>query len=174
MSLFLATDLASVITINGTFIIELVAFLVMLAVLWRYAYPAIEKAATGRQKTIADALETAAKERAEAEARLKEAEAKLNDARAQAQEMIAGAAKSAEQLREELKAKGEEEARRQVAKAVKDIEAARQQAVESVRSQVAEIVIAVTEKVVGEALDVKAHKRLIDRAIEEIGVGGKR
>ena len=172
--MFLATPPADVLTVNATFFIELVAFLVMLAVLWKYAYPEIEKAATARQKQIAEALENAARERAEAEERLKQAEARLNDARAQAQEIIAGAAKSAEQLREELKAKGEEEARRQVEKAVKDIEAARQQAVESVRSQVADIVVAVTEKVVGEALDVRAHKRLIDKAIEEIGVGGKR
>ena len=172
--MFLATAPADVLTVNATFFIELVAFLVMLAVLWKYAYPEIEKAATARQKQIAEALENAARERAEAEERLKQAEARLNDARAQAQEIIAGAAKSAEQLREELKAKGEEEARRQVEKAVKDIEAARQQAVESVRAQVADIVVAVTEKVVGEALDVRAHKRLIDKAIEEIGVGGKR
>jgi F-type H+-transporting ATPase subunit b len=172
--LFLATQPANVLTVNATFLIELVAFLLMLAVLWKYAYPAIEKAATARQKQIAEALETAARERAEAEARLKEAEARLNDARAQAQEMIAGAAKSAEQLREELRAKGEEEAKRQLEKAVRDIDAARQQAIESVRAEVADIVVAVTEKVVGEALDVKSHKRLIEKAIEEVGVGGKR
>jgi F-type H+-transporting ATPase subunit b len=171
---FLETAPANVLTVNATFFIELAAFLLMLAVLWRYAYPAIEKAATARQKSIAEALETAARDRAEAEQRLKDAEARLTDARAQAQEMIAGAAKSAEQLREELRAKGEEEAKRQLEKAVKDIDAARQQAVESVRAQVADIVVAVTEKVVGEALDVRSHKRLIDRAIEEIGVGGKR
>jgi F-type H+-transporting ATPase subunit b len=172
--LFLDTQPANVLTVNATFFIELAAFLLMLAVLWRFAYPAIEKAATARQKMIAEALENAARERAEAEERLKEAAAKLEDARAQAQEMIAGAAKSAEQLREELRAKGEEEARRQVDKAVKDIEAARQQAVESVRAQVADIVVLVTEKVVGEVVDAKSHKRLIEKAIEEIGVGGKR
>jgi F-type H+-transporting ATPase subunit b len=172
--LFLATEPANVLTVNATFFIELAAFLVMLAVLWRYAYPAIEQAATARQKQIADALEAAARERAEAEERLKEAEAKLTDATAQAQEVIAGAAKSGQQLREELKAKGEEEARRQREKAVRDIEAARQQALESIRSEVAEIVITVTEKVVGEALDARAHKRLIDEAIKEVGVGVKR
>ena len=95
-------------------------------------------------------------------------------ARAPARQVLAGAARSAEQRRDELKSEGEEGARRQVEKAVTDIGAARQQAVESVRAQVADIVIAVTEKVVGDALDVKGHKRLIDRAIEEIGVGGKR
>ena len=172
--MFLATEPANVLTVNATFFIELAAFLVMLAVLWRFAYPAIEQAATARQKQIADALEAAARERAEAEARLKEAEAKLNDATAQAQEVIAGAAKSGQQLREELKAKGEEEAQRQRDKAVRDIEAARQQALESIRSEVAEIVITVTEKVVGGALDARAHKRLIDEAIKEVGVGVKR
>jgi len=111
---------------------------------------------------------------AEAEARLKEAEAKLNDATAQAQEVIAGAAKSGQQLREELKAKGEEEAQRQRDKAIKDIEAARQQALESIRTEVADLVVIVTEKVVGEALDAKSHKRLIDDAIKEVAVGVKR
>ena len=172
--MFLATEPANVLTVNATFFIELVAFLVMLAVLWKYAYPAIEQAATARQKQIAEALEAAAKERTEAEERLKQAEAKLADATTQAQEILAGAAKSGQQLREELKAKGEEEAQRQREKAVRDIEAARQQALESIRTEVADLVVTVTQKVVGEALDAKAHKRLIDQAIKEVGVGVKR
>jgi F-type H+-transporting ATPase subunit b len=170
--MYLAT--ASIIELNGTWLLELASFLVMLAILWRWVYPPIAAAAERRQKLIADQLEQAERSAREAEARLKEAEAKLNDARAQAQEVIAGAAKSGEQLREELKAKGEEEARRQVEKALRDIDGARQQALESIRSEVAEIVVSVTEKVVGEALDEKAHKRLIDAAIKEVGVGGKR
>lgn len=165
---------ASIITINGTFLIELVAFIVMVAVLWRFAYPTIARVAEGRQKLIADQLANAELRSREAEERLKQAEAKLNDARAQAQEIIAGAAKSGDQLREELRAKGDEESRRMVEKARKDIDAARQQAVESVRAQVADIVVAVTEKVIGEVLDGRAHKRLIDEAIQEVGVGGKR
>jgi len=167
-------DSASIIELNGTWLLELFSFLVMLAILWRWVYPPIAAAAERRQKVIADQLAQAERQAKEAAERLGEAEAKLNDARAQAQEIIAGAARSAEQLREELKARGEEEDRRQVEKAVKDIEAARQQAVESVRAQVADIVIAVTEKVIGEVVDAKSHKRLIQKAIEEIEVGGKR
>jgi F-type H+-transporting ATPase subunit b len=170
--MYLAT--ASIIELNGTWLLELVSFLVMLAILWRWVYPPIAAAAERRQKIIADQLDQAERNAREAEARLKEAEAKLNDARAQAQEVIAGAAKSGEQLREELKAKGEEEAHRQLEKALRDIDGARQQALESIRSEVAEIVVSVTEKVVGEALDAKSHKRLIDEAIKEVGVGGKR
>ena len=171
--MFLAED-ASIITINGTFLIELAAFIVMVLLLWRYAYPAIAQAAEARQKLIADQLAEAEKRNQEAEQRLKEAEAKLNDARAQAQEVIAGAARSGDQLREELKARGEEDARRQVDKAVKEIEAARQQALESVRTEVSGIVLEVTEKVIGEALDGRGHQKLIDSAMKELEVGGKR
>jgi len=165
---------ASIIEINGTWILEVVSFLVMLAILWRWVYPYIAAAAEGRQRAIAEALEGAEKARAEAEERLKQAEERLNDARAQAQEVIAGAAKSGDQLREELREKGEEEYRRQVGKAVKDIEAARQQAVQSVRNEVAEIVVTVTEKVIGDVVDVAAHRKLIDKAIREVGVGQER
>lgn len=165
---------ASIIAINGTWLLEVFAFLVMLGILWKWVYPPISAAAERRQKLISDQLAEAERRSAEAAERLKEAQAKLDDARAQAQEVLAGAARSGDQLREELKAKGEEDARRQVEKAVKEIDAARQQALESVRSEVASVVIAVTEKVIGEALDARAHQRLIDDAIKEVGVGGKR
>lgn len=171
--MYLANE-ANIITVNGTFGIELVAFIVMIAVLRKYAYPRIAKVAEGRQKLIADQLAQAERRSREAEERLKQAEAKLVDARAQAQEVLAGAAKSGEQLREELKARGEEEAQRLVDKATREIEAARQQAVESVRSEVADLVVLVTEKVIGEALDARGHRRLIDQAIKEVEVGGRR
>src|SRR5258708_18791836 len=104
----MSLDDASIITVNGTFWIELVAFILMVAILYRWAYPAIARAAEGRQRLIAAQLEEAEKRNREAEQRLKDAEAKLTDARAQAQDVIAGAARSGDQLREELQGKGAE------------------------------------------------------------------
>jgi F-type H+-transporting ATPase subunit b len=159
---------ASVIGINGTLIIELIAFILMVVVLARWAYPRISAAAEDRQRRISEALDQAEQQRKDAEARLKEAEARLEDARKQAQEVVAGANRSAEQIRAELKARGEEEAARELDRARRDIDAARQQAVESVRQEVADMVVSVTQKVVGDALDAKAHKKLIDEAIAEV------
>ena len=159
---------ASIISINGTWLIEVVAFIVMVAVLWRYAYPPIQAAAARRQKAIADALETAERQRKESEERLKEAEARLDDARKQAQEVISGASKSAEQIRADLKQKGEEERRRELERARDEIAAERNKAVQAVRAEVTDMVVTATQKVVGEALDAKAHKKLIDAAIEEV------
>jgi len=49
--LFLAS--AGVVTIDGTVIVELITFLVMLGVLGRYVYPEIVKVAEARQQAIA-------------------------------------------------------------------------------------------------------------------------
>jgi F-type H+-transporting ATPase subunit b len=162
---------AGVITINGTVIVELVTFLIMLAILARYVYPRIVTLAEARQRQIAEQLKEAEEARGAAEQRLKEAEEKLNDARKTAQGVIDAAAKSAEQLRQEMRQKAEEESKRTVEAARKEIEAERDQAVRSVRSEVANLVVAATEKVIGETLDDDRHRQLIDKAIKEVASG---
>ncbi|HUY73995.1 MAG TPA: F0F1 ATP synthase subunit B [Candidatus Dormibacteraeota bacterium] len=168
--LFLA-GVAGVIQIDGTVIVELITFLVMLAILARYVYPEIVRLAEARQRVVAEQLKEAEQTRADAEDRLKEAEAKLADARKTAQSVIDAASKSGEQLRHELRQKAEEESRRTVEAARKEIEAERDEAVRSVRREVSELVIAATEKVIGETLDDDKQRKLIDRAIEEVSSG---
>ncbi len=168
------SDAASIITINGTFPLELVAFILMVAVMARFMYPAIARVATARQQLIADQLEQAERQRDEATQKLAEAEGKLQAARAQADEVLAGATRSGEQIRGELRGKGEEEAARLLEKARKDIEAARQTAIDSVREQVADMVVLATEKVIQETIDKEKHRKLIDEAINEVKVGAVR
>lgn len=172
--LFLA-GVAGVIQIDGTVIVELVTFLVMLAILARYVYPEIVRLAEARQRVVAEQLKEAEQSRADAEERLKEAEAKLADARKTAQSVIDAANKSGEQLRQELRQKAEEESRRTVEAARKEIEAERDEAVRSVRREVSELVVAATEKVIGETLDDDRQRKLIDKAIAEVagGDGGR-
>ena len=162
---------AGVIDINGTVWVELLTFLVMFGVLARYVYPVIVKQAEARQLAINEQLAAAEKARTEAEAQLKEAQAKLDDARKTAQEVIDAAGKSAEQLRAELKQKSEEEAKRITESARKEIDAERDRALQSVRGEVAGLVITATEKVIGETLDADKHRRLIEKAIEEVASG---
>lgn len=167
---FLA-GVAGVIQIDGTVIVELITFLVMLAILARYVYPEIVRLAEARQRVVAEQLKEAEQSRADAEERLKEAEAKLADARKTAQSVIDAANKSGEQLRQELRQKAEEESRRTVEAARKEIEAERDEAVRSVRREVSELVVAATEKVIGETLDDDRQRKLIDKAIAEVAGG---
>jgi F-type H+-transporting ATPase subunit b len=165
---------AGVVTIDGTVIVELIAFLAMLAILSRYVYPEVVKVSEARRRAIAEQLEEADEARATAEAHLKEAEANLTEARKTAQALIDAATKSGEQLRQELKQKAEEESRRTIEATRKEIEAERERAVQSVRSEVANLVVAATEKVIGETLDDAKHRQLIDKAIAEVASGNGR
>jgi F-type H+-transporting ATPase subunit b len=168
------TGTAGVIEINGTVIVEVITFVIMLAVLARYVYPEVVRLAEARQRAIADQLREAEKARADADARVKEAQAKLDEARKTAQQVIDASNKSAEQLRQELREKAEEDARRIAESARKQIESERDQAIRSVRGEVADLVVRATEKVIGEALDERKHKALIERSIEEVASGDGR
>ena len=172
--MFLAGE-AGVIDINGTVIVELITFLIMLAILARFVYPEIVRLAEARQRAVAQQLEEAEKARKDAEERLEEAQRRLEDARKTAQQVVDAAAKTGEQVRQELKTKGEEDARRIADNAKKEIEAERARALQSARNEVADLVVMATQKVIGESLDDGKHKQLIDRAIQEVadGDGGR-
>jgi F-type H+-transporting ATPase subunit b len=174
MTFLATTGTAGVIDINGTVIVEILTFLVMLAILARYVYPEVVKIAEARQRAIAEELSAAEKARADAEARLQEAEAKLADARRTADTVVDGANRSGEQLRQELREKAEAEYQRVVDSAQKDIDAERERALESARAEVAGLVVAATQKVIGETLDERKHHQLIERAIEEVASGNGR
>jgi F-type H+-transporting ATPase subunit b len=153
---YLAT--AGLLDLSLSFVAEVIAFLVMIGILARWVYPRV--------------LAAAEKARQEAEQRLREAEGTVRAARAQAAEIIEGADRTAEQLRADIKAKAEEEANRIIEGARRDIEAERQKALESVRAQVADLVVAATERVVGESLDGERHRKLIEKAIKEVAGNG--
>src|SRR6266481_1948911 len=167
---FLA-GVAGVIDINGTVIVELITFLVMMAILARYVYPEVVRLAEARQRQVADQLKAAEKARVAAETALKEAEAKLNEARRTAQTVVDAAAKSAEQVRQELRQKAEDEARRIRESTLKEIDAERLKAMQCVRGDFFFKDTATTEKVIGETLDLTKHKQLIEKAIQEVASG---
>jgi F-type H+-transporting ATPase subunit b len=168
--MFLAGE-AGVIDINGTVIVELITFLVMLAILARWVYPEIVRLAEARQRAVAQQLEEAEKARKDAEARLEEAKQKLDEARRTAQQVVDQATKTGEQVRQDLKTKAEDDARRIGENARKEIEAERSRAMQSARDEVADLVVVATQKVIGESLDDPRHRQLIDRAIKEVAGG---
>jgi len=171
MTLYLAEP--GLLDLSASFLFEVIAFILMIAILARWVYPRVMAVAESRQRLITEQLEAAERSREEAEARLRDAEGSLQAARQRAAEVLEGANKTGEQMRAELRVRAEEEARRLTENARRDIEAERQKAIDSVRGEVADLVIAATEKVVGETLDEQRHRSLIERAIAQVGQDSK-
>ena len=165
--------MAGLLDLSLSFLVEVIAFVAMILILGRWVYPRVMAAAEGRQRQIGEQLAAAERARQEAEQRLKDAEARLREARNQAAEIVENGNRSGEQLRAELRTRAQEEARRAVENAQRDIEAERQKAIDSVRGEVADLVVAATEKVVGETLDDQRHRKLIEQAIAQVGEGSR-
>ena len=173
MTLYLADPSAGLLDLSLSFVAEVIAFIAMILVLGRWVYPRVMAAAEGRQRQIGEQLAAAERARHEAEDRLRLAEGQFQEARAQAAGIIEGAGRSADQLRAELRARAEEDAGRIIENAARDIEAERKKAIDSVRTEVADLVVVATEKVVGETLDDQRHKKLIADAIAQVSVDSR-
>ena len=157
---------------NGTFIVVLLAFLLVLGFIARKVVPFLDKVLTERQEQIRGELEAAASAKADAEEADAERHAVLEQARAQAREIVSQAAVTAEQA----KVKGEADAQaihdRIVAAADAEVAVARQAAIELVTARVGEIVMAAAERVVGREIHAADHQDLIDEAIAAVRAEG--
>ena len=152
----------------GLMIWTLIAFLVALFVLRKYAWPAITEALDKRQRAIEESIETAERARADAGALLEEYRERLREARAQADEIVARARKAGEvherETLEEARARREE----LLEQTRRDIEVETRRAIQEIRSEVADLTILATEKVTRKTLDDDDQKRLVEEALGEL------
>jgi len=161
---------AGLLTINGTLIAQLLIFLVMLGILYRFAWGPLLRILNERRARIAQGVEATERAKRELEEAERERQTKLEEARREAQAMLDRITKQAEDLRKELEAKAREQAEALIAKARTEIQQERQKAVQDLRLQVADLAVMAAGRIIGESLDAKKHRELIERAIEEAEV----
>jgi F-type H+-transporting ATPase subunit b len=166
-------DTASLLEINVTFVVEVIAFVAMLLILWRWVYPRVIAAAEARQNQIARALEEAERSRRDTAAALEEVAKEIADARVQAREILDRAHKAAVVEAEELARKGRQEAEAQLVRARAEIAAERDKAIQEIRAQVGTLVVAAASKVLGQAIDRSAHSRLIEESLAQVDSGNR-
>jgi F-type H+-transporting ATPase subunit b len=77
------------------------------------------------------------------------------------------AAQTAEKLKEEARAEARQKAEALIAKARIEIDREREESVNQLRQEFADLAILAAEKVIGQSLDKKAHQQLIDKVLEE-------
>jgi F-type H+-transporting ATPase subunit b len=160
---------AGLLTPNGTFFAELLAFILMILILGRYAYPRIIKAATEREDRIEAGLRAAQ----EAEERLSKVQAQveqtLEAARAQARDIINRSHGEATGEAAEVIAKARSDAEALIERARTEIGGERDRAIQDLRAEVSSLVVAATQRLLGETIDAKSHQRLIDEALTKVG-----
>jgi F-type H+-transporting ATPase subunit b len=158
---------AGLLTLNGTLIAQLLIFLVMLGVLYRFAWGPLLKILNERRERIQQGVEATERAKRELEEAERERQVKLEEARREAQAILDRITKQGEDLRKELEAKAHDQAEALIVRARSEIQQERQKAVQDLRSQVADLAVMAASRIIGESLDAKKHRELIERAIEE-------
>jgi F-type H+-transporting ATPase subunit b len=136
-------------------------FLLLMVLLWRFAWPSILKSVEERERRIQKQLEDAEHANAEAQRLLEEHRKTIAAARTEAQDMIAKAKQVAQKERETLLAKAREEYEALLVRARKDIEAEKDKALVELRREAVDLSIAAASRVIESNLDTEANRKLV-------------
>ncbi len=150
---------------NGTFVVELVAVVVILFLVTKYILPPLNKAMESRQEKIRSSLVAADQARAEAAAAGDEKAQVLTLARDQARDIVSSAQATSDQVKAEAGGRGQAEYDRIVATANAEVVTARQRAIDEASARIGEIVFELVTKIVGREVDQTAHQDLIREAV---------
>jgi len=154
----------------GLFIWTIVTFLVLLALLAKFAWRPLLQALESRQERIRNSLEDAERARQELE-RLQQESAKiLQQARIEAESIVAQTRADAERLREELKQKAKDEADNILRNAQQQIQLQTRQAIQQIRHEVADIAVLLASKLLERNIAKEDNARLIDDTLKQIEV----
>ena len=145
------------------------AFLVVLAVLTKIAFPRLRAAIEEREKKIQESLESADRAKTEAGQQQEEYKQQLAEARSEANRIIEEARQQAEQVRKDITDKAQEEAEQIVSRAQEQIQAERSRTVQELQGTIADLSIELAEKVVGRSLDESSQREMVDAYIREVG-----
>jgi len=144
------------------------SFLVLLGLMWKFAFPAVKNGMEARTERIRADLAAADKAKEDAQAVQAEYEAQLADAKAESARIVDEARQSADQVRTDLIARAESEAAEVRERVNGEVESMRTQAIADVQSEVSDIAIGAAERVVGGSLDRQAQSQLVEAYIQEL------
>ena len=154
---------------NGTFLVELLAFLVLLFLLSKYVIPPINRAMTARQNAIREQFAELDEAKSEATAAEEEFKAQIADARHEAARIREEAREQGAAIIAEMREQAQAEAARIVEHAHTQIEADRKSAAASLRGEVGTLATTLAGRIVGESLDDEARQsRVVDRFLTEL------
>ncbi|MGQ0505715.1 MAG: F0F1 ATP synthase subunit B [Myxococcaceae bacterium] len=146
----------------------LLTFILVAFVLrWKAWKPILDLVAE-REKQIKNAIESAKRERAEAEKLLAEQKVAIAAARREAAEALQKSKADMDKFRDELMAKSRKEADELKGTAAREINAERQKALAEIKGISVDLALQIAEKLIAEKMDDSKHRVLAEQFIDQL------
>ena len=146
---------------------QVVTFFILFGLLYLFAYKPVMKMLDERSGKIKESMEQTEYIKEQAVHAEEEAKRQIEAASREGQEVIARAVRAREEVRQQAQQEARLEAESLSTKARTEIQRERDDAIDELRKEVADLTILAAEKVIGQSLDKGAHRQLIDKTLEE-------
>ncbi len=150
-----------------TLVAQIVNVIILLGVLYLIAYRPVMRMLDERSRRIKESMEQAEAIKEQAAHAGEEVKKQLEAANKEGERRIARAV----QVGEEMKQKAQQEARQEgetlIRRARTEIQRERDEAIDELRKEFADLTVLAAGKVIDRTLDKKAHRQLIDKVLKE-------
>jgi len=144
-----------------------IVFLILLAVLYKFAWGPIAAALDQREETILRQLEEARLASEKAAQQLKQYEARLAEATDEARQIVSHARKDAEVAKDKIVAEARDAAAKERDRAVADITTAKNQALDEIAQKSVQTAVSLASNIIRREVRPQDHEALIGEAIKE-------
>ena len=152
----------------GLIVWTIVTFLLLLGILWKFAWNPILGALDAREQAIQKTIDDAERLQAEAEAVLQEHQKRMAEARAEGNRILDDARQAGEHMKQDILEKARAESEKVLERAHRQMELETEQAIQTIRAQAADLALRAAEKVIERSLTDADHRRFADEAIAEL------
>ncbi len=152
----------------GLIIWTLIIFVLLLVILGKVAWKPLLASLKTREQAIADSLSRAEQARADAERLIAENKAERAKAEEEVQKAVREGRVYAEQMRRDLVEKAKGEAERMLSQARAEIERDTQHALARLRTEVSDLAIQATSKLLDENMNEERHRKVVNKMIADL------
>ncbi len=146
---------------------QIINFVLLLVLLYFIGYRPIRKMLDQRSNKIKEGIDQAELAKEAAARAEEEVQRRLDEARKDGQLILAQAAEMGDRLKAEAREEARREAETLIVRARAEIGMERDEAIDRLRQEFADLAILAAEKVINETLDKERHRRLIEEVLEE-------
>lgn len=151
-----------------TITIQVIGFLIVLAVLWKFVFGRVGGLLEDRRNEISTQLEQLRTDRDELDRLTAETRQRLADIETEAQTRIQAAIEQGNAERQQILAQARQEADDEVSRARAEIQREKDEAISELRGVVAELAIDAASKIISEELNAERHQHIIDASISRL------
>ena len=150
-----------------TILAQIINFAILLGLLYLVAYKPIMRILDERSRKVKESMEQTELIKEQASQAEEEVKKSLDTAAEEGKEIVARGMRTGEEIRRRAQEEARQEAESLIARARVEIQRERDEAIDELRKEFADLAIMAAGKVIDRSLDKKAHRQLIDKVLEE-------